>query len=283
MYDVIIIGKGPAGVSSALYTSRAGLKTLIIGMQSMLEKAEKIDNYYGFSESISGKQLLENGIKQVKRFGVEVIEEEVIALEKEQYFTIKTDKGEYSSKAVLLATGSQRKKLDIQNAEKFEGSGIHFCTTCDGFFYRNKKVGLLGSGKYAMYEVNELKNYTQDIVVFTNGEKLTTDCEFPVDKRKITKIEGEGKIEKIIFENGEERKDIQGIFVAQKSASAIDFALKLGVLTQKDKIIVDKEYKTNIDGLYAAGDCVESFMQVATAVAGGAIAGKNIITYVKIK
>lgn len=286
IYDAIIIGNGPAGVSAALYTIRANINTLVLGAgESVLRKAAKIENYYGFSEPISGEMLINEGAKQLKRLGGLIIEEEVIDIEKDSIFHIKTVKNTYSALSVLIATGQKPSSIKIRNLKKYEGKGISYCTTCDGFFYRGKKVGVLGYKDFALHEAKELLNFTSNITIFTNGQKtnFTEDLiksEFEINEKPISAFEGEGFIEKIIFEDGSEFP-LDGVFIAYGTASSINFALKMGILTQNQAIVVNSNQETNIPGLYAAGDCTGVFKQIAVAVGQGAIAGKNITEYVR--
>lgn len=284
MYDVIIIGRGPAGISASLYTSRANLKTLIIGDTSVLSKSHKIDNYYGFENGISGIDLLMQGEKQTLRFGTEIIKDQVIALEYDfaGTFTVKTKDANYNSKAVLLATGSEKKKLLIKNIDKFEGKGVHYCTTCDGYFYRGKKVAILGYNEYALNELDEMKQFTQNIVLLTNGNKAEADFSgVEINSKKISSFEGEEYLQRVVFEDGTD-ESFDGIFVAYGTASSVDFARKLGILIKDDGTIeVDKDQKTNLEGLYAAGDCTSSIKQVAIAVGQGAVAGLKISEYIR--
>lgn len=288
MYDVIIIGKGPAGISAALYTVRANLKTLIIGKgDSVLKKAKKIENYYGFFNPISGEYLLQEGEKQALRLGAEILEDEVIAIEKNDFFEVKASKGQYTCKAVLMATGQPQKKINIQNLTEFEGKGVSYCSTCDGFFYKDLRVGVLGFKDYAIHEAIELETYTKDITIFTNGmeleltEKFQDDAgRFKVNTRPILKLDGADFLQKIYFKDGTSR-EIDGIFVAYESASSVDFARKLGVLTEGNSIVVDRNQQTNLEGLFAAGDCTGGFKQISTAVGQGALAGRKIIEYAR--
>lgn len=288
MYDVIIIGKGPAGISASLYTVRANMKTLVIGKNdSALMKTDKIENYYGFSEVISGQFLLREGEKQALRLGVEIVEDEVIAIEKEEYFKVTTIGGEFLGKAVLLATGQQQKKLNIKNLEKFEGKGVSYCTTCDGFFYRNLKVGVLGYKDYAIHEAIELETFTKNITIYTNGMELEVTEKFAdkaksfnINTKPIAALEGGDFLRSIHFDDNT-FENIDGLFVAYKSASSADFARRLGIITDNDSIVVDKDQKTNLDGVFAAGDCTGGFKQIATAVGQGALAGRRIIEYVR--
>ena len=144
-YDVVIIGAGPAGISASLYTQRGNLKTLVLYKdKSSLEKTDKIENYYGFENGISGPKLYEDGIKQAKNIGVDVKKEEVIKLEiVQEGFFIKTTEKEYIAKALIIATGNKKNKPKIKGIEQFEGKGVSYCAICDGFFYRNKSVAVI--------------------------------------------------------------------------------------------------------------------------------------------
>ncbi|KPU45891.1 thioredoxin reductase [Oxobacter pfennigii] len=283
VFDVIIIGKGPAGISASLYTSRANLKTLIIGEAGSLSKAHLIDNYFGFENGISGSELLKQGENQAKRLGTGIIEDQVIALEFDYVdkYTVKTGKGTYHSNAVLLATGSQKKSIIIENIDKFEGKGIHYCTTCDGFFYKGKKVAILGYNEYAKNELEEMKHFTEDITLLTNGNKKTVDFEgVKIFEGKLKSLNGGEFLESIIFEDGNEEK-FDAVFIAYGTASSVDFARKLGVIIKDGTVEVDDEQKTNLKGLYAAGDCAGTIKQVSVSVGQGAIAGLKIIEYIR--
>ena len=284
MYDVIILGAGPAGVSASLYTKRANLKTLILyNDESGLEKASLIENYYGFKNGISGKELYETGIEQAKNIGVEVKKEEVVKIENNvEYFNIMTNTNEYKTKNLILATGNKKNKPKIKGIEKFEGRGVSYCAICDGFFYRNRSVSVLGSGNYAIAETNELINIADNITILTNGEKAP---EFradnvTIDTKEIEEIDGENKVEEIKFKDGSSLKT-DGVFVAQGVAGSSEFAKKLGIITNKDKIVVNENMETNIKGIYACGDCTGGLLQVSKAVYEGAKAGLQVIARVR--
>lgn len=283
-YDVIIIGKGPAGISASLYTSRANLNTLIIGKTSSLSKSHMIDNYYGFEDGTPGEELLRQGERQTIRFGTHILEDEVTALEynfEKGNYAVKTKNGQYTAKAVLLATGSEKKRIPIKNLDRFEGKGVHYCTTCDGYFYRNKKVAVLGYNEYALNELEEMKQFTQDITLLTNGNEPVVEFgDIDKDTRKIAYLEGNDYLEKVVYDDGSS-ENIDGIFVAYGTASSVDFARKLGVLVKDNIIEVDGDQKTNLEGLYAAGDCSSKIKQVAVAVGQGAVAGLKMIEYIR--
>ena len=280
MYDVIILGAGPAGISASLYTKRANLKTLILyNDKSGLEKASLIENYYGFKNGITGEELYNTGIEQAKNIGVEVLKEEVVKIENNiEHFNVVTTRNEYQAKNLILATGNKKNRPKIKGIEKFEGKGVSYCAICDGFFYRNRSVAVLGSGNYAIAETNELINITDNITILTNGKKAP---EFradnvKVDTKEIEEIEGTDKVEEVRFKDGTTIKT-DGIFVAEGVAGSSEFAKKLGIITQKDKIVVNENMETNVKGIYACGDCTGGLLQVSKAVYEGAKAGLEVI------
>lgn len=280
MYDVIILGAGPAGISASLYTKRANLKTLILyNDKSGLEKASLIENYYGFKNGITGEELYNTGIEQAKNIGVEVLKEEVVKIENNiEHFNVVTTRNEYQAKNLILATGNKKNRPKIKGIEKFEGKGVSYCAICDGFFYRNRSVAVLGSGNYAIAETNELINIADNITILTNGKKAP---EFradnvKVDTKEIEEIDGKDKVEEVRFKDGTIIKT-DGIFVAEGVAGSSEFAKKLGIITQKDKIVVNENMETNVKGIYACGDCTGGLLQVSKAVYEGAKAGLEVI------
>ena len=287
MFDVIIIGKGPAGISASLYTLRANLKTLIIGKESLLKKASNIENYYGIG-SITGDKLLKIGEEQARRLGAEIVDDEVLDIKLEGNIKkVITKDNEFYAKAILIAIGDRKINLKIENIKRFEGCGISYCTTCDGFFFRGRKVGVLGYNDYAVNEALELSNITDDITIYTNGKKLGLSpkyqgkkLEFKINDKEIKKFEGDDYLSKICFTDGKEEV-IDGLFIAYGNANYNALAKKLGILEKDSYILVNNEGATNVDGIFAAGDCTGVFKQISVAVGQGAIAGNGIIKYVK--
>lgn len=284
MYDVIILGAGPAGVTASLYTKRANLKTLILYQEnSSLEKTDKIENYYGFGKGISGKELYKEGIQQAQNLGIEVKKEEVIGiLPGDEQFEVITTKNKYISKVVIFATGSKKKKPKIEGIEEFEGRGVSYCAVCDGFFYRNKNVAVLGNGNYAIAETNELINLADNVTILTNGEEAP---EFRADNvqietKEIERIEGTQKVEAVEFKDGTKLKT-EGIFIAQGIANSADFARKLGIITKNENIVVNENMETNIKGIYACGDCTGGLLQISKAVYEGTKAGMQAIQHIR--
>ena len=282
MFDVIIIGAGPAGISASLYTKRANKNTLVINSQkSTLEEVKRIENYYGFENGIEGKELYKIGIKQAENLGVSVKEEEVLNVRlKDEIFEVTTDKEIYTSKTVIIAVGNKKNKLKIKGIKELEGKGVIYCAICDGFFYRDKEVAVIGSGNYAISETNDLLNVVKKVTILTNGEKAP---EFRADNveinsKPIEKIEGKDKVEKIVF-NDRSSINTDGIFVAQGTAGGFELAKKLGLLIKDNHIIVNENMETNIKGVYACGDCTGGLMQVSKAVYQGTIAGLAVIKF----
>lgn len=283
MFDAIIIGKGPAGISASLYLKRAGFDVLVIGKDGgALEKTERIENYYGLERPLSGKELLDRGVAQAQALGIEVRSAEVTAIEKETNFTVRTEQGAAESKTLLLATGKSRIKADIKGLDPLRGRGVSFCAVCDGFFYRGKRLGVIGSGAYALSELSELTRFTKEITLFTNGSPLTAQTipeGLSIVSEPILSIDGTDTVEGITTTEG--TTPLDGVFVAIGTAGASDFALKLGVLTNGNDLAVDSDFMTNVDGLYAAGDAIGGFLQIAKAVSDGALAAKSMIRRLK--
>lgn len=285
MYDVIIVGAGPAGISASLYTIRRNLKTLIIYKEkSALEKSTKIENYYGFENGINGEELYKIGIRQAQNIGAEVIKDEVTNIkidylnEKEYTFKVETLNNEFKAKSVILATGNKKNKPNIKNMDKYEGKGISYCAICDGFFYRNKNVAVIGNGDYAIAEAKDLQNIAKSITILTNGRQAPEYRaeNININTKKIDQIEGENKVEEIDFVDNTKMK-IDGIFIAQGVAGSTEFAKKIGAKIYNDKIVVDENMETSIKGLFACGDCTGGLYQVSKAVYDGTKAGLAVL------
>ncbi len=283
MYDVIIIGAGPAGISAGIYTARARLRTLIIGASSgALAKAGKIENYYGFSSPISGEKLLSEGLLQAKNVGAEILTEQVVNIGYEDSYIVKTKDSQYKGKAVIIATGSSRTAPKIEGFTRFEGQGISYCAVCDAFFYKGKDVAVLGCCEYALHEASELLPIAKSVTLLTNGAKPIPDIpkEIPVITTEIAALEGGDTLEKVRLADGNELT-VAGVFVAIGVAGSSDLARKLGAETEGLKIVVDENMATNLPGLFAAGDCTGGMMQIAKAVYEGAKAGMEAIKFVR--
>lgn len=275
MASVIIIGGGPAGVSAGLYTIRANIETTIFTQGgSALVKAEKIENYYGFPNGISGKELYQRGIDSVQNLGAKVIEQEVIGAGYNGKFVVETNTDTYEADALVIANGASRSVPKIKNIKEFEGKGVSYCAVCDAFFYRGKNVAVIGNGDYALHEADVLSKVAENVTILTNGEKAPnySNC----DTRKIVSIEGNDVVEYIVFDDGE-KLSVSGVFVAIGVAGGVDLARKLGAIVNGNYIDVNENMNTNVPNLYAVGDCTGGLLQVSKAVCDGAKAGIDII------
>lgn len=279
MADVIILGNGPAGISAALYTTRAGIATTVIGRDAgALTKAHAIENYYGFPEPIPGEQLIQNGIAQAKQLGAEVITDEIVGLSYDGNFVLTGKSGSYRAPVLILATGSSRSTPRIDGLSRLEGHGVSYCAVCDAFFYRGKDVAVLGSGEYALHEAMELLPVVGSVTLLTNGKEPEVDIprEIKVVKGEISSIQGDSVLESVLLKDGTSVL-VSGVFVAIGVAGSTDLARKLGAEVKGNTIVVDDSMQTNLPGLFAAGDCTGGLLQVAKAVYEGAQAATGVI------
>lgn len=279
MYDVIVIGSGPAGITAAIYAKRRNLSILVISKGiSALQKAEKIDNYYGFENGISGKELYVNGIKQAKNLGIDFIEDEIINIEYINQFTIETVNSKYEAKAVILATGVSRNVPNIKGIKEFEGKGVSYCAVCDSFFYKGKDVAVLGDGNYAIHEFETLKPIASSVTILTNGNAMVEnrDSSIEVNNKKIREFRGNTKLEEVEFEDNTIQY-LNGVFIAMGTASSSDIARKIGARIENNNIIVNENMETTVPGLFACGDCTGGLLQISKAVYEGAKAGLAVL------
>ena len=279
MYDVIVIGSGPAGITAAIYAKRRSLSILVISKgMGALQKAEKIDNYYGFENGISGKELYENGIKHAKNLGIDFIEDEVINIEYINQFTIETVNSKYEAKAVILATGVSRNVPNIKGIKEFEGKGVSYCAVCDSFFYKGKDVAVLGDGNYAIHEFETLKPIASSVTILTNGNTMVEnrDSSIEVNSKKIREFRGDTKLEEVEFEDNT-IQNLNGVFIAMGTASSSDLARKIGARIENNNIIVNENMETTVPGLFACGDCTGGLLQISKAVYEGAKAGLAVL------
>jgi len=187
-------------------------------------------------------------------------------------------------KSVILATGNKKNKPNIEKIDEYEGKGISYCAICDGFFYRNKDVAIIGNGDYAISEASELKNIVKTIKILTNGQEIHEyrDEEFDIIDKEIKTLSGENKIEKVEFKDNS-NINVDGIFIAQGVAGSTEFAKKIGAKIENDKILVNENMETTVKGLYACGDCTGGLYQISKAVYEGTKAGLQVIRYLKLE
>ena len=285
MEKLIIAGAGPAGVSAALYAVRSGITPLVLHKGGgALEKAVKIENYYGLPHPVTGAELYKNGLKQLESFRVPVVEEELLAVEYDGDYTVRTTEHTYHSKALILATGAKRNPLALKELKKYEGSGISYCAVCDGFFYRGKEVAVLGNGPYALHEAKVLEPLAAKVTILTNGKEADFNGEdtasIQIETKKVISAGGDETLSYVQLED-ESRLPISGLFVALGTADSTDIARKLGLIIENNHILIEPDTSTPLPGLYAAGDRTGGMLQIAKAVYEGAMAGTRAVNYLK--
>ena len=287
MKEIIIVGSGPAGISAALYTARAGIKTTVISKgYGALEKAEIIENYYGIGTPISGKELHDRGIESAKSLGVEFIEDEIVGLSYFDKYIVSGTNQEYSADAVILATGSERRVPKIKGLGEFESRSVSFCAICDAFACRGKNAVVIGSGEYALHEATVLARTSSSVTVLTNASPLSIPKEsfenagFTVIETPISEILGNTRVNKVTFEDGSSI-NASMVFVAVGVAGSAELARKAGAYIENGKIVTDEKMSAGLPGLYAAGDCTGGLLQIAKAVHEGAKAGLSAISFLK--
>lgn len=291
MYDVIIIGMGIGGITAGIYGKRAGLNVLMFEKSApggMLQKIDKIQNYPGFSE-ISGPDLALNLFNQVKKVGVPFKFEEVIDVEiTEEYKKVITKNGTYEAKNVIVATGRTPKYLGLDNEKDYLGRGLSTCASCDGNFYKGEDVAVVGSGNSALQESLYLANIVNKVYLLHRGVNFKGDDALVervrntqnieiVDGVNIKKInEVEGKIESVTLDN-EKTINVKGVFIYIGYKPDTEIFKKLDITNINGDIIVSENFETEIDGLYAIGDCAKKDVyQLVTAASDGCIAVSDI-------
>ncbi len=285
MYDVIIIGAGPAGISASLYAKRANKSVLVLYHgESQLEKAHMIENYYGFEGGITGKELYENGIAQAKALGVEVKNEEAlhISATPEMNYEVVCADNKYEGKTLILSTGNKKLRPNIKGIDEFDGKGISYCAICDGFFYRKKAVAVIGNGDYALSEAGDLENIVEKLIILTDGLPAPDTDKYEIITKKIKEIRGEIRVNAVEFEDGTSL-DVNGVFIAQGTAGGADFAKKLGVALNGDSIKANDDMSTNVPGVFSCGNINGGLLQISKAVHEGAEAALSAIKYLKEK
>lgn len=316
IYDVVIIGAGPAGLAASIYASRYKLSNLVIGKQlgGELSLAHKVENYPGFI-SITGLELCEKFKEQVEGLGAEVLLKEVGRIEKVKSEKLKVKShsskfkvfvGEdevYEAKALIIATGSERKRLDIPGEKEYMGKGVSYCYTCDAPFFKNKTVALIGGADSAVSGAVHTAEYAKKVYIIYRKDRLRAE---PIWVEEWKKIEEQKKGETIYNTNiaeiagdgtkvsgvkldkqykGSDFLEVDGVFIEIGGVPGTSLIKSLGVkLDETGHVIVDEEMKTNIFGLFCAGDMVNKsakFKQATLAVSQGALAAASVYKYLK--
>ena len=298
MYDVIIVGCGPAGMTSAIYAARSNKKVLILEKESIggqMASSPLIENYPGFT-SISGSALANNMFEQVDSLNVEFELEEVKEIIDGDIKKVVTDDNTYEAKSVIIATGSKYRLLGLENEENLIGNGIHFCTACDGFFFKDKVVAIIGGGNSAIINALTMSDICTKVYVIQNLPTLT--CEGALEnnlKEKnnvevitnstVKKIIGEDKLESIIITTDgiDSEITLDGMFISIGLTPQSEFVKNI-LKTNKYGYIESNNCKTELPGIFVAGDCRDkAFRQVTISTSDGTVAATEAINYLNNK
>lgn len=288
-YDVIIIGTGPAGLSAAVYSARYNLKTLVFGevIGGLASEAYEIFNFISY-EKIKGIELSMKMKKHVESLGVEIKNEKIIELsKKDKGFLVKSQDNDYFAKKVILAMGSEKNRLEVKNENNFLGRGLSYCATCDAALFKNKIVGVVGGGDAALTSALLLSKFAEKVYIFYRRDRFFRAKPPWVEAVKknekiksifnvnVTELIGNEALEAVKLDNNEEIK-LDGLFIEIGSTPNIELCEQLGVNLEKGYIKVDKKQRTNVEGVFAAGDITNNYLkQIITAAAEGAIASTS--------
>lgn len=287
LYDIIIIGSGPAGYTGAIYAARANLSVLMlqgyqVGGQLML--TSDVENYPGFEEGILGPSMMEKFEAQARRFGTEMIPEDVISIDfSHRPFTITADSGEYQARAIIISTGASAKWLGLPSEQRLQGRGVSACATCDGFFFKNKDVAVIGGGDTAMEEATFLTRYANHVTVIhrrdtLRASKIMQDRAFKNPKisfiwnTEVTEVLGEHELTGLRLHNVKTNEEsilpVQGFFLAIGHQPNTELFKGILDMDTVGYIVPVEHTMTNIPGVFAAGDVTDHRYRQAVTAAG---------------
>ena len=294
-YDIIIIGAGPGGLTAGIYAGRQGTKKLIIDRDlagGLGREVPEMENYPGY-DNISGLELIGKMKEQaIKNCELKEMEEvtEIIKTDDEYRFTVKTNKDEYQTKSIILATGSSHRHLEAKGEEEFKGKGVSYCATCDGFFFQGRDIVMVGGGNSALQEALYLNNLGANVTIIHRRDEFRAQKHLQnqikeagintIMNATVEEIKGEMLVESVILKDTQTGEltelPINGIFISVGYIPHIELASQLGVeLDESGHIITDKNQKTNIDYVYAIGDVCVGLKQWVVACGEGAVAATS--------
>ena len=299
-YDVIIIGGGPAGLTAGLYTSRAGLKSLLLergALGGQMVNARLVENYPGFPEGISGPELGSLMHHQAIRYGLEVVTAEVTGITQGELYSVSTTEGSFEATAVIIAAGSEYRKLGVAGEEKLSGRGVSYCATCDGFFFRDRQVAVVGGGDTAITDALELSQHASKVYVIHRRDQLRAGkalqerafghpkLEFIWDT-VVEEVLGNKVVEELKLRNirtGQQSNlKVDGVFVAVGLMPNSQLFFNILELDDAAYIVTDEMMATSAPGIFAAGDIRRnSPRQIAAAVGDSVTAAKSAFEYVQ--
>lgn len=292
IYDTLILGGGPGGYAAAIYAARYNLRCLVIAKEpgGVMNEAYKVENYPGF-KSLPGIELMDKIREHVESLGVEVKGDEIIKVDKTKNgFKVKTNKEEYESKTIIISLGAEHRKLNVPGEKELSKRGVSYCYTCDGAFYRNKKVVVVGGGDAAAQAVLLLASYGNDVNLLYRSviraepsyqEQFKKLKNVKLVKGEIKEIKGKNKVESIVLKNGEEIK-VDGVFVEAGSDPNLSLFKNFNLELENGHIKTDRYMRTNVEGVFACGDITNIvFKQAITAAGDGSIAAWSVYKYLK--
>ncbi len=302
LFDVIIIGGGPAGLTAGIYTSRARLKSLLIekGLSGgQVTTTEFVENYPGFDEGVSGSELSSRMEKQAKKFGLEIIQAPVqkISLhEKIKKITLEGNQ-EYEAKSIILSTGAHPKPLGVEGEDRYRGKGVSYCATCDGAFFKGEKLAVIGGGDSAVEEGIFLTRFAEIVYIIHRRDqlratKISQERAFSNPKIKfiwnsvVKKIDGEETVKTLHIKNVKTQEesvlDVQGVFIYVGYNPNTEFLKDVINLDENNYIITDEKMATSVPGIFAAGDVrANSIKQIAVAAGNGTTAAISAEKYIE--
>ncbi len=294
-WDLIVLGGGPTAIGCAIYAARFAMDVLIIGKTfgGLIATTHLVENYPGITTT-SGQGLMDMFKDHMDSLEIPYISDEIRRIEKEDnHYVLHSYFQKFKAASIVIATGSERKKLGIPGEEEFAGRGVSYCATCDGPFYKEKTVAVIGGSDSAAKEALFLAQNCKKVYIIYRGEEIRAE---PINKKRVydnekieiiyktnvVEIKGNGTVQSIIFDNGEEFK-VDGIFIEIGAIPNSDLAKKVGVETNdKGEILINRKSETNIPGIYAAGDVADApFKQAITGVSEGVIAAYSAFDYLK--
>jgi len=296
-YDTIILGGGPAGLTAGIYTARHGLKTLILDSNELggrALQAHRVENFPGFPEGLTGRELMERFIAQAERFGVDFSRETAIGLSSMgDAKVVMTRKGLYEARTVIVATGMQRKQLSVPGEMEYKGRGVSYCAICDGPFFAGKVVAVVGPGEEAVEEALRMAEIADKVYAIPGKDGYKEGVELLEELRRNDNIEvvegvnvigigGDSTVTQIELDGGPGELKVDGVFVILNHVSTPDLVAHAGIRTDESGcILVDREQRTNIKGVFAAGDCVCGGTQIVTAAGEGGRAALSAMRYIR--
>ncbi len=306
LYDTIIIGAGAAGLATAMYAGRLNLKALVLGAASgtefpiggVITLTDRVDNYPGFKH-LTGMELAQKLEEHARDYDIEIKEEKVLDVSRQNKlncFAVKTKGADYYSKTVIFATGTKWKELQMKGAKEFKNKGVHYCALCDGAVYKNKIVAVIGGSDTAAKEALILAQHAKKVYIIYRGEKIRPEPANGkileknnkievITQTNVVEISGDKFVKKAVLDkeyHGSKELAVDGIFGAIGHIPLSELAVKLGVkVDDRKEIIIDRNSKTNIPGVFAAGDVVNSeFKQAITGIAEGVVAAYSAYNYI---